>query len=251
MNITPKVVASAAKKPAALKFRAPRHSPTVKDCVHREQGGIYCQPCANSYLAHARKVFAKALATPDVNPIVLHKAKEQLKSALEEHSLTRDGITSLERSIASLTASKDFTSAEKSRNLLAHIKKTIAQRNEKVRDIRAKNQHLKATSAMAHRIPPPRDLDGNRTTAGYRFDMSAHAKERQQLRGLTSTDIHDAYVHFTNISFRKNGVWRVEGNNGVGVVGVFTATNGNKVFEVLTVYRIEDFNGEDDLPGVL
>lgn len=250
MNITPNQVAAKAKKPAPLKFRAPKNNPAVKDCIHREQGGIFCQDCANSYLAHARKVFAKALATPDINPIVMFKAKEQLKDALTEHSLTPLGIASLERSIASLTAAHDFKNAEKSRILLAGIRKTIAERNERVREIRAHNQHLKAQTAMAHRIPPPRDLDGRRTTAGYRLDMSAHAKERQNLRGLTSAEIQDAYRNFVNITFRKNGVWRIEGTNGVGVVGVFTATNGHKVFEVLTVYKIDDFTGEDDLPAV-
>lgn len=250
MNITPKMVAATAKKPAALKYRKPRNTPAVKDCIHREQGGIYCQSCANSFLAHARKVFAKALATPDINPIVMFKAKEQLKNALEEHSLTPDGINGLERTIASLTALHDFEGAEKSRALLASSHHKIAERNKRVREIKQKNQHLKATAAMAQRIPPPRDLNGNRTTQGFRMDMSAHAKERQATRKLSTAEILDAYRNVDTITFRKNGVWRIEGVNGVGIVGVFTATSGDKVFEVLTVYRIEDFVGEDDLPNV-
>lgn len=248
MNITPKMVAAKAKQPAPLKYRKPRNTPAVKDCVHREQGGIYCQECANSFLAHARKVFAKALATPDINPIVMFKAKEQLKHALAEHTLTPDGISGLERAIASLTASHDFKGAEKVRSILADSRQKIAERNQRVREIKQNNQHLRATSAMAERIPPPRNLDGQRTTQGFKLDLSAHAKERQVMRNISTADIMDAYRNFEAITFRKRGVWRVEGENGIGIVGVFTATNGIKIFEVLTVYKIEDFAGEDDLP---
>ena len=248
MNITPKMVAATTKKPAALHYRKPRNAPAVKDCTHREKGGIYCQECANSFLAHARKVFAKALATPDVDAIVMYKAKEQLQHALEEHSLTPEGINGLERSIANLTALHDFDRAQKSRAILASVHQKISERNKRVREIRQKNQHLQATSAMAERILPPRDLDGNRTTQGFRLEMSAHAKERQAKRHLDMSEIFDAYRNFEAITFRKNGVWRIEGANGVGIVGVFTATSGNKVFEVLTVYKIDDFTGEDDIP---
>lgn len=248
MNITPKMMAASTKKPATLHYRKPRNAPAVKDCNHREQGGIYCQACANSFLAHARKVFAKALATPNVDSIVMYKAKEQLQHALEEHSLTPEGIDGLERSIASLTALHDFEGAQKSRNILASVHQKIGDRNKRVREIKQKNQHLQATSAMAERIPPPRDLNGQRTTQGFRMDMSAHARERQAKRHIGMSEIIDAYRNFEAITFRKNGVWRIEGINGVGIVGVFTATSGNKVFEVLTVYKIDDFTGEDDIP---
>lgn len=215
----------------------------IERCEHVLPKAVWCQNCADSNLAYARKAFAKYnLRAPAISASV----KETLRAALHEFSLTPKGILMLDREYVNMVG-KDSVQAAAFRERLQAFRVESSHRNQLARE---ENARKKARETTDNSIPtayvnPPRDKDGHMTTVGSNMRTTHHATKRMSDREIPLNDMLKAFRSPVAFEPQGRGRWRIIGENEIVLCGFFTKHRTYIDFTVATTYHLEH-EGEED-----
>jgi hypothetical protein len=230
---------SPSKPVISVKPRAahPVRSKPVTSCSHVDEGAVWCSPCANAYLAYARKIYSKVISGTH-SDAVLAASKTVLTKALREFSLTPDGIASLERTYAQLVGDNDLEGATRTAKQIADNRREVSARNTKSRELKKRKlaNQTTAQSLQSMYDVPPVMANGKRDTSDYILIVTKHSRERMDFREVTRADMVSALYDYVSILPQGSGRWSIVGTNGVTIVGHFNASENTKKFVVFTTF---------------
>lgn len=206
----------------------------VLECLHVDQGAVWCSDCANAHLAFARKEFAKS---NELNVGTIETMKEQLRTALHEYSMTPEGIRAIEQSYVNLSASNPVE-ANKLRLRADKVRKEASSRNQKAREETSHRKAREATvsSIPVRYVPPPRDADGRMTTSDVVLRTTHHSVTRMDEREIPFAKMLEALRSPVEFHPQGRGRWKIIGANDIALCGFFEKHPQRVEFVIVTTY---------------
>lgn len=214
-------------------YRKAGPAPRITECIHVLKGGVWCIDCASTFRSQSREIYARALRESK-NSSVIQAAQIRLSKALQEYALTPAGIEELERDYVRMVAEKRTAEAEKIREQITKLSREVSERNKISRRNELYRQARMNTANAPRRtiVTPPFDSNGSRTTENVIQNLTTHARERMELRGISFEQVTDAFKNFDKILPRGNGSWGVYGKNKVTLYGSFEKKLDGKIYYI-------------------
>ncbi len=224
-NQQKKVLESAQK----LKSTAPRK---IRSCHHVPLGAVWCQECANVNLAYWRNMVEKA---KNSNFYVREEVKRKITEALEEYSLTEEGLRALERVYVRTAADDPSKSLEAHTAWMSRVKKASLRNTEARRNSKA----LKTLDTVhQYGLPPKNSLGKFDSREVYEVFCTRHAQHRMELRNISKKDINEAFKNAEMLEPQGHGKWILTGKNGIVVCGYFEVRDNESCFVTTTTYHL-------------